>query len=90
MTSEFVGRCRVERTSGLLPPFGLRKHIGRDGAWTALGPLPIAPFRLRGRALDYAIWPVRDELVEREGEESFGRGLIFGREYCRFGLVRDA
>jgi hypothetical protein len=86
--SELAGHWRVERTSGLLPPFGLRKRIGPDGGWTALGPIPLAPFRVRGRTLDYAVWPVKDELVERE-EDWVGRGLIFGREFCRFRLVRD-
>jgi hypothetical protein len=79
----------LERIGGLLPPFGLRKHIGREGGWTALGPLPLAPFRVHGRTLDYALWPVRDELVEVDRGEWLGRGLIFGREFCRFRLVRD-
>ena len=89
MTSELTGRWRVERTGGLLPPFGLRKCIGRDGGWTALGPIPLAPFRVHGRTLDYAVWPVKDELVEQEDGGWVGRGFIFGREFCRFRLVRD-
>ena len=89
MTSELTGRWRVERTAGLLPPFGLRKSIGRDGGWTALGPIPLAPFRVHGRTLDYAVWPVKDELVEQEDGGWVGRGFIFGREFCRFRLVRD-
>ena len=89
MRNELVGHWRVERISGLLPPFGLRKRIGRDGGWTGLGPIPLGQFRVRGRTLDYALWPVKDELMEREGEDWVGRGLIFGREFCRFRLVRD-
>jgi hypothetical protein len=80
--SELAGRWRVERTSGLLPPFGLRKRIGADAGWTALGPVPVARFRVRGRTLAYAVWPLQDELIEQVG-------LIFGREFCRFRLVRD-
>jgi hypothetical protein len=30
-----------------------------------------------------------DDLVEGERGEWLGRGLIFGREFCRFRLVRD-
>jgi hypothetical protein len=89
VTGDLAGRWRVERTSGLLPPFGLRKHIGPDRGWTAIGPLPVAPFRVRGRTLDYAVWPVEDELVEGEGGEWEGRGLLFGREFCRFRLVPE-
>jgi hypothetical protein len=44
---------------------------------------------VHGRTLDYALWPVRDELVEVDRGEWLGRGLIFGREFCRFRLVRD-
>lgn len=89
MTSELGGRWRVKRIGGLLPPFGLRKVIRREGGWTALGPIPLAPFRVDGRTLDYAVWPLQDQLVERQGDEWVGRGLIFGREFCRFRLVRD-
>jgi hypothetical protein len=45
---------------------------------------------VHGRTLNYAVWPVRDELVEGEDGEWLGRGLIFGREFCRFRLVRDS
>jgi hypothetical protein len=85
-----AGHWRVERTSGLLPPVGLRKRIGRGRGWTTLGPLPLAAFRVHGRTLDYILWPVKDELAEGENEEWIGRGLIFGREFCRFRLLRDA
>ena len=87
--SELAGRWRVERVGGLLPPFGLRKRIGRDGGWTALGPLPLAPFRVCGQTLDYPFLRVRDELVEGDHGEWLGRGLILGREFCRFRLIRD-
>jgi hypothetical protein len=86
---EFTGRWRVERVSGLLPPVGLRKRIGPRSGSTRLGLLPLARFRVGGRTLDYVGWPLRDELRQGEDGEWLGRGLLFGREFCRFRLVRD-
>ena len=86
--AEVVGRWRVERVGGLLPP-GLRKRIGRGGGSTRLGPFPLAPFRVRGRTLDYRLLPIRDELAPAADGTWLGRGLLFGREFCRFRLVRD-
>ena len=88
MTSELAGSWRVERVSGVLPPL-LRKRIGTETGWTALGRLPLAPFRVRGGKLDYVLLPVRDELVEGEHGEWLGRGLVLGKEFCRFRLVRE-
>jgi hypothetical protein len=88
VTDELAGRWRVERVSGFLPPF-LRKRIGPEAGWTGLGPMPLAPFRVQGRTLEYALWPVRDELSPGKEGEWFGRGLLFGREFCRFRLVRE-
>jgi hypothetical protein len=85
---DLAGRWRVERVGGLLPP-GLRKQIGRDGGSTRLGPFPLALFRVRGSTLDYRMLPVRDELAPAEAGTWLGRGLLFGREFCRFRLVRD-
>ena len=82
------GRWRVERAGGLLPP-GLRKRIGRRGGSTRLGPLPLALFRVRGRTLDYRLLPIRDELTPAGDGTWLGRGLLFGREFCRFRLVPD-
>lgn len=82
------GRWRVERVGGLLPP-GLRKRIGRNGGSTRLGPLPLALFRVRGRTLDYRLLPIRDELTPAGDGTWLGRGLLFGREFCRFRLVPD-
>ena len=83
-----AGRWRVERVDGLLPP-GLRKRIGRDGGSTCVGPLPLALFRVRGRTLDYRLLPVADELTPAGDGTWHGRGLLFGREFCRFRLVPD-
>ena len=87
MPSELSGEWHVERVSGVLPP-GLRKHIGVGTGSTRLGRLPLAFFRVRGRTLDYVGWPVRDELQPTEGGW-LGRGLLLGREFCRFRLVRE-
>jgi hypothetical protein len=87
---ELVGEWRVERLGGLLPPRLLRKRIGEESGWTLLGPLPLGYFRRRGTTLDYVAWPVRDELKLREDGQWVGRGLLLGREFCRFRLVRDA
>ena len=83
------GAWRVERMSGLLPPRLLRKRIGDESGWTLLGPLPLAYFRRRGTTLDYVAWPVRDELTQRGDGEWVGRGLLLGREFCRFRLVPE-
>lgn len=83
------GRWRVERVSGPLPPGGLRKRIGRRRGSTRLGPVPLALFRVRERTLDYLVWPVRDELSPAADGTWSGRGFLFGREFCRFRLVRD-
>ena len=83
---ELSGYWRVERVSGLLPPF-LRKQIGRDAGWTKFGPMPLARFRVRGRALDYDFLPLRDELALDDRGQWIGRGLLFNREFCRFLLV---
>jgi len=88
--SELVGDWRVERVSGLLPPWGVRKHIGPRTGSTRLGPVPLGFFRVRGRTLDYVAWPVRDQLRPGAEGQWVGRGLAFGREFCRFRLVRSA
>jgi hypothetical protein len=85
---ELSGRWRVERVSGLLPPIGVRKQIGRVRGTTWLGPVPVGAFRVEGRTLEYAGWPIRDELRPAAGGW-IGRGLIFGRQFCVFRLVRE-
>jgi hypothetical protein len=87
--AELSGRWRVERVSGLLPPRGVRKRIDRGRGTTWVGPIPVGFFRIEDRMLDYAGWPIRDELRPAENGEWIGRGLIFGRQFCVFRLVRD-
>jgi len=89
-----AGRWYVERQAGLLPPFGITKRIGTNGrGWTCVAGVPLFPFRVTdGRTTDrelrYSLLPIRDELV-RFGSGWAGRGLIFGREFCRFRLSPD-
>ncbi len=86
------GVWKVERESGALPPFGLSKRIFGESGWTLLAGLPAAYFnvRLSGEhaTLDYVGWPVRDELEPAEDGTWAGRGVMLGREFCRFRLVR--
>jgi hypothetical protein len=88
MSNDLYGEWHVERVSGLIPAFGLRKRIGRSHGSTRLGRLPLAVFRVRGLTLDYLAWPIRDELAPSEAGEWIGRGFFLGREFCRFRLVR--
>lgn len=86
-----VGRWKVQRVSGLLPPFGVHKAIGGLEGRTYLGPLPVGSFSVASTpskvVLLYRLWPIRDELrLEADGSWS-GRGYVFGREFCRFRLV---
>jgi hypothetical protein len=83
------GHWRVERESGLLPPFGLTKAINGDTGWTRAGGVPVAPFRVEGTTLVYRAWPLRDELAPRPDGSWAGRSLVLGREFCRFRLVRE-
>jgi hypothetical protein len=87
------GVWRIERESGVLPPFGLSKRIFGTSGWTLVAGLPAAYFTVRLHAedatLDYVGWPVRDELSPREDGSWSGRGLLLGREFCRFRLVRE-
>ena len=82
------GTWRVERTSGLLPPFGLSKKVVDGRGWTLAAGVPIAPFRVAGTTLVYNGWPLRDELEPAADGSWHGRGLLLGREFCRFRLVR--
>ena len=81
------GTWRVERESGLLPPFGVGKRVAAGGGWTTLGGVAVAPFRVAGTTLVYRGWPVRDVLEERPDGTWSGRGYLLGREFCRFRLV---
>lgn len=87
------GVWKIEREAGALPPFGLSKRIFGTSGWTLVGGLPAAYFNVRlhgsDATLDYLAWPVKDELTPREDGSWSGRGLLLGREFCRFRLVRE-
>jgi hypothetical protein len=85
--SDLDGVWRVERESGVLPPFGLSKKIAGGEGWTRALGVPVAPFRVAGHTLVYRGWPVRDELEPRADGSWDGRSLVLGREFCRFRLV---
>jgi hypothetical protein len=85
---ELDGVWRVEREAGVLPPFGLSKRISGAEGWTRALGVPVAPFRVVGRTLVYRGWPLRDELAPRADGSWSGRGLVLGREFCRFRMFR--
>jgi hypothetical protein len=89
MVGGLDGSWRIEREAGVLPPFGLSKRISGERGWTLVAGVPAAYFHVRGHTLDYLGWPVRDQLEARADGSWGGRGLIFGREFCRFRLVRQ-
>ena len=84
------GVWRVEREAGVLPPFALSKRIFGDSGWTLVAGVPAAFFRVNGTTLEYVGWPLRDVLTPRDDGTWSGRGLLFGREFCRFRMVRDS
>jgi hypothetical protein len=83
------GSWRVEWEAGLLPPKGVSKRIWSDRGYSALFGIPVAWFRLAGGRLRYLGLPIVDELSELPDGSWSGRGLLFGREFCRFRMVRD-
>jgi hypothetical protein len=88
--SELDGDWRVERIDGLLPPTGVTKRIAGGSGWTLVGGVPVAFFRVAATTLVYRGWPVRDELERGPDGTWVGRGLLAGREFCRFRMVPDA
>jgi hypothetical protein len=88
-TARPIGEWRVVRRSGLMPPVGLAKTIGAVTGETRLFGVPVGRFRVVGRMLIYRGWPVADMLDQDEDGSWEGRGLLFGREFCRFELHPD-
>jgi hypothetical protein len=84
------GVWRVEREAGILPPFGVMKRIFGDSGWTLVGGVPAGHFRVKGNTLEYVGWPVKDVLTPRDDGSWSGRGLMLGREFCRFRMIREA
>lgn len=88
------GKWLVRCQAGFLPRAGLSKLIHGDGRGvTRVLGVPLLPFRVRIRPdgtsaeLRYRFLPLRDELYLRP-QGWAGRGLLFGREFCKFRLVR--
>jgi hypothetical protein len=46
-------------------------------------------FRIRPGTLDYMWLPLRDEIRDMPDGSWRGRGLLLGREYCRFRMVPE-
>lgn len=80
----------MERESGLLPPFGLTKHISSGRGSTCLFGIPVAFFEVRGSQLVYRGLPLQDDLSRRPDGSWTGRGRFLGREFCSFRLVQEA
>ena len=85
---------RVVRESGALPPFGVSKRIFGARGWTLLAGAPAAHFMGRRPASHPAVLfsvglPVRPVLAARDSTTWDGRGLLLGREFCRFRLERE-
>ena len=74
---ELRGDWRVERLSGLLPPFGIAKRIGVSSGVTTVFGIPVAPFTASDHDLLYRWLPVRDTLVPD------GAGVASLRAYRR-------
>jgi hypothetical protein len=84
-----VGKFRVRRLSGLLPPFGVTKRITGLRGMTYLFGLPFGKFRVIGRRFVYTWWPIVDELDGEDERGPVGRGRLFGFfTFCRFRLER--
>jgi hypothetical protein len=52
--------------------------------------LPVALFRLQGQTLAYRLLPIPDELTPKADGSWEGRGLLLGREFCRFRLAPES
>jgi hypothetical protein len=87
----------VTRDAGQLVPGFTKRFDGAGGGMTSLWGMPIGRFVVReleapagvtaAVELDYVRWPVRDHLALRTDGSWYGRGLVFGRQFCRFLLT---
>ena len=83
-----TGTYRVERRSGLLPPWGIGKRIQGDRGVTTVFGVPVASFTRVGNTLIYDWLPVRDRLTQ-DGDSWSGEGLLGDIPFCSFRLRRD-
>jgi hypothetical protein len=82
-----TGTYRVERVSGVLPPWGIGKQIRGDRGFTTVLGVPVASFTRVGDTLIYDWLPVRDRLT-RDGDGWRGEGIVGGVRFCSFRLRR--
>jgi hypothetical protein len=82
-----TGTYRVERVSGVLPPWGIGKQIRGDRGFTTVLGVPVASFTRVGDTLIYDWLPVRDRLT-RDGDGWRGEGIVGGIRFCSFRLRR--
>ena len=87
---ELDGVWNVKRRSGLLPPLvGVEKRIHGTSGETKIGPLPGAPFDVRGLSLHYrAPFSGFVDELEPDGDGFRGRATFRGRAFGRFALTR--
>ncbi|MDQ4142945.1 MAG: hypothetical protein M3198_04230 [Actinomycetota bacterium] len=81
------GKWRVRRLAGLLPPFGVTKRIAGGRGWTFFLGIPVGFFRVRGRRLEYVLWPVVDEVDPSPDGSWEGRARAGRWEFARFRLT---
>jgi ferritin-like metal-binding protein YciE len=87
------GVWEVERTGGALPPLiGCRKRIQGARGTTVFGPLPAAPFDVRGLELHYrAPFSGFVDVLEPGGPDRYcGRATFRGTTFGRFAMRRIA
>lgn len=84
------GAWRIERRSGLLPPFGLTKRIEGGRGWTFFFGIPVGSFRVNGRRLEYVAWPVVDVMDPRPDGSWEGSALVGRWEFAQFRLTPTA
>jgi ferritin-like metal-binding protein YciE len=87
------GVWEVERTGGALPPLvGVRKRIRGERGTTVVGPLPGAPFEVRGLELHYrAPFSGFVDVLEPDGRDRYrGRATLRGTVFGHFAMRRRA
>lgn len=80
-----MGRFRVRRESGFLPP-GVTKQLESGAGVTRWFGVPVGRFRVDGAVLDYLRWPVQDAIALGGDGLWHGEGRLFGWRFCRFRL----
>jgi ferritin-like metal-binding protein YciE len=94
MMRSLVGKWKVERMGGLLPPMiGVRKTIRGGAGETRVGPLPVWPFRVKRtfESVDLVYRRSFSTFVDEVGREPdgswLGRMTFLGLELGRFRMI---